>query len=102
MTQEQLTQRDIDLDVNVTPEVEDAFYFLNSLENPKVFDADDDNISVEDYEKMLADYYDPIHHASERLTSLPKEEAWKAIRQAYRMIDNIKKYGVPCKQWNNN
>lgn len=86
-----------DLCIKVTPIIEDAFYFLNNLENGK---------STKEIEAMTDDEwerYDKACEASsnagERLLKVPREERMEAIRNAYQMIDNIKQYGVPCADW---
>ncbi len=68
-----------DLNVIVTPAVEDAFFFLSALENGKITDS-----SVA---------------AGERLTAFDPNESAAAVHSAFQMIDNIRKYGIPCAQW---
>lgn len=100
MTQDELTQREIDLDIDVTPAIEDAFYFLRLMDEDNKFDdTSDDSESVEDYEKRLESHYKSGHAAGDRLTKLPYEERMQAIHYGYQMIDNLKKYGVPCAAW---
>lgn len=86
-----------DLQIEVTPAIEDAFYFLRSLETemPDITDEE----SPEDYEARLSALYDPANNAGNRLADLPEDEKWQAIRAAYQMIDNIRKYGIPCAAW---
>lgn len=100
MTQEELAQRDADLDIKVTPEIEDAFYFLKLIEsdNEQVF-ATDDSESPEDYEKRLQLHFQGGQNAGDRLTNLPYDERMQAIHYGYQMLDNLKKYGVPCAEW---
>lgn len=101
MTQEEL-QREEDLNIKLTPAIEDAFYFLNHLDNDNgeiLKDINNDDESFEEYEARLSAKYDPPQHAAERLQQYSAEEIRGAVRCAYRMIDNIKKYGVACKEW---
>lgn len=92
-----MNQKNIDLNIKVTPAIEDAFYFLRSTET-EIPDPTDEE-SVEEYEKRLSDKLDASQKAGERLCKLPYEERMQAIRKAYQMIDNIKKYGIPCAEW---
>ena len=86
-----------DLQINVTPAVEDAFYFLHSLE--KEVPDPMDNETAEDFDARLEASIQPAINAGNRLTLLPAIERQVAIHEAYRMIDNLKKYGVPCAAW---
>ena len=86
-----------DLQVNVTPAVEDAFYFIHSIEK-ELPDATEEE-TVEEYEARLDAIVQPGINAGNRLIGLSEEEKWQAIHEAYRMIDNLKKYGVPCAAW---
>lgn len=71
-----------DLQIEVTPAVEDAFHFLYGME------------------KRDGDLTDAQSNCGERITKeYSKEEAKEAIRKAYQMIDNIDKYGVACAAW---
>ena len=47
-----MNQKELDLNIEVTPEIEDAFYFLRSVETD-IPDAEEDE-SVEEYEKRLS------------------------------------------------
>lgn len=102
MTEEERIQREIDLDIEVTPVIEDAFYFLRMLENNETENFDDENESIEDFEKRLCEKYTPSQNAGDRLAKIPYQERMEAIHEAYRMIDNIKKYGVACLEWEGN
>lgn len=86
-----------DLCIEVTPAIEDAFFFLNNIENGRsikeIVDMTDDE--YEQYGKSC----DAANNAGVRLLKVPHNERWEAIRQAYKMIDNIKKYGVACADW---
>ena len=86
-----------DLQVNVMPAVEDAFYFLHGLEKEMPDPMEDE--SAEDFEARLLASVQPSINAGNRLTELPASEKQMALREAYRMIDNLKKYGVPCAAW---
>lgn len=88
-----------DLCINVTPVVEDAFYFLSHLENQKPID-EILNMSEEE-EKDYDLICDASQHAGDRLLKVPKDERMEAVRLAYQMIDNIRKYGVACYDWIN-
>ena len=70
------------LQIEVTPAVEDAFYFLNGIENSE------------------SDINEAQILCGQRLHSVySEEEAKDAIKKAYMMIDNIKKYGIACAAW---
>lgn len=86
-----------DLQIEVTPTVEDAFYFLQSLEN-ELPDIREDE-TCEEYEERLDKLTNPSLHAGDRLAQIPYKERMEAIGKAYQMIDNLKKYGVACAQW---
>lgn len=70
-----------DLQIEVTPAVEDAFHFLYGLES-----------SVDDITDAQA-------RCGEHLREYEKEEQQMAVHTAFKMIDNIKKYGVACAEW---
>ena len=71
-----------ELQIEVTPAVEDAFYFLNGIEN------------------SVSDINEAQILCGQRLHSVySEEEAKDAIKKAYMMIDNIKKYGIACAAW---
>lgn len=91
-------QRAIDLDIKVTPVIEDAFYFLRLLQEDNELPTDE-NESFEDFEKRLHLHYDGGQKAGERLAKIPYEERMQAIHYGYQMLDNIKKYGVACAEW---
>lgn len=97
-----MTQKEQDLNITVTPIIEDAFYFLKSLEDDNgelLKDYENDEESYEEYVARLNAKYDGPQHAADRLNSHSPEEVREAVVYAYRMIDNIKKYGVACKDW---
>ena len=71
-----------DLQIEVNPAIEDAFYFLNGIEN------------------SVSDISEAQILCGQRLHSFySEEEAKDAIKKAYMMIDNIKKYGIACAAW---
>lgn len=71
-----------DLQIEVNPAIEDAFYFLNGIEN------------------SVSDINEAQILCGQRLHSVySEEEAKDAIKKAYMMIDNIKKYGIACAAW---
>ena len=80
MTKEEIAQIP-DLQINVTPAVEDAFYFLQGLE------------------KREDDITDAQVNAGKRLEKYPRDERMEAVHYAYKMLDNIDKYGIPCAAW---
>ena len=82
-----------DLDIEVTPTVEDAFYFLMDLE--KGTPDFNEGETVEEYEKRTA----PAIKAGERLAKLSYDERMGAIAVATKMIENVKKYGKPSALW---
>ena len=86
-----------DLNINVTPTVEDAFYFLSHVEKQK--HIDEILAMTDEEEEAYNASCDASNNAGERLLKVSKEEQMEAIRQAYKMIDNIKKYGVACAEW---
>lgn len=86
-----------DLQIDVTPSVEDAFYFLNSVESALPEQQQDE--TIEQYEKRMQASTEHIKGAGERLQKLSEDDRHKAIQDAYKMIDNIRKYGIPCAQW---
>lgn len=92
-----MTQRDKDLNIEVTPAVEDAFYFLRSTENEIPEPKEDEPVEL--YEARLDAMYENSAKAGERLAKIPYEERMSAIRSAHKMIDNLKKYGVACAEW---
>ena len=83
-----------DLCIEVKPAVEDAFHFLNSVENDK--DIKDILKMSEADTDAYFDYKRVAQLAGDRLLKLSHDERMNAIRIAYQMIDNIKKYGVAC------
>ena len=72
--------KEIDLNIKVTPLVEDCFYLLLAI---------NDEISEEQGAKV----YDRIKGA------WTKREYEEAFLTAQRMIENLKKYGVACAEW---
>ena len=86
-----------DLQIEVTPAVEDAFYFLRGLEAD--FPESPDNETPEEYDERLSKFFDPSINAGKRLGELEETEKWQAVNSAYQMIDNLKKYGVACAEW---
>ena len=86
-----------DLCINVTPVIEDAFYFLYNTENKKSI-KDIEDMTDEEWEKYDKSC-EASNNAGERLLKVSHEERTESIQQAYKMIDNIKKYGVACAEW---
>lgn len=70
-----------DLDINVTPLVEDAFYFLKALGGELSKDAG--NKAVERMNRLGYDV----------------QEIQEALLTAERMMGNIRKYGIACEEW---
>ena len=70
-----------DLQITVTPLVEDAFYLKKAL-------ADELSVTAgtKAVERMQRDGYS-------------QEEIYNALQMADRMLANIKKYGVACAAW---
>jgi hypothetical protein len=75
-----MSQRGKDLDIEVTPLVEDVFYLVLALEK---------KISGKQGEKI----FDRIKG------KWSEEEYLAAIQTARKMIKNIEKYGVACAAW---
>lgn len=90
-------QREKDLDIEVTPVIEDAFYFVKAME-AGIPDIPED-ATPEEYEKLLSTMTDAGLHAGERLCEIPKEEADKALQCAYQMLHNLREYGIPSSRW---
>lgn len=81
MTKEEIAQIP-DLQIEVTPAVEDAFHFLYGVE------------------KHDGDVTDAQSRCGERLTKdYTREEANEAMKKAYKMLDNLDKYGIACAEW---
>ena len=80
MTKEEILNTP-DLQIEVTPAIEDAFYFLQGVEKH------DDDIS------------DAQVNAGKRLEKYPRDERMEAVHFAYMMLDNLDKYGIPCAAW---
>ena len=96
MTKQQALQIP-DLRIELDSITEDAFYFLSYTENPKPLEEilEMDERQERDYDLFCQ----ASQHAGDRLTKIPREERMEAIRKAYQMIDNIKKYGIACAVW---
>lgn len=86
-----------ELCIEVKPEIEDAFIFLNSIENDRTLE---DVLEMTDEEsKAYFDYKRVAHRAGDRMLQLEVPKRKEAIHKAYQMIDNMKKYGVACVAW---
>ena len=70
-----------DLQIEVTPIVEDAFYFIQSLEG-----SISDEAGIKAAERLQSEGY-------------TKDEIRNALVSADKMIGNLKKYGVACAEW---
>lgn len=70
-----------DLQIRITPAVEDAFYFLQGLQENGSFMTE----SQIECGRNLSDY--------------SETEKFEAIHDATRMLRNIEKYGVACAEW---
>jgi len=86
-----------DLCIDVDAYTEDAFYFLNHIENRKT--TDEDLAMSEEEEKEYDARFQACINAGNRVAELPYHQRMEAIRKAYRMLDNQDKYGVPCASW---
>lgn len=75
-----MTQKEKDLNIEVTPLIEDVFYVMLAL---------DDKISSEQGEKIF-------NRIRGRYS---EEEYYQAIVVARQMVNNIQKYGVACAAW---
>lgn len=96
MTKEQ-AKHIANLCIDVKPSVEDAFHFLYSLESSKPIK---EVIEMPDEEADVYNAYrDVANKAGDRLVKLSYNERMDAIGKAYKMIDNVKKYGVACVAW---
>ena len=90
-------QKARDLDIEVTPAIEDAFYYVRNLERGVPGFTDEE--SPEEYEKRLDREYQPSVNAGNRLTKIPYDERMEAIGIAYKMLANVRKYGKPSSRW---
>ena len=96
MTRQEAMQIE-DLRIELTPVIEDAFYFLSYTENPKPLD---EILAMDDQQERDYDLFcQASQHAGDRLLKVSHEERMEAIHYAYQMIDNIKKYGIACAEW---
>ena len=77
-----MTQRDKDLNIKVTPAVEDAFHFLYGVNKE---DADITEEQIRCGQRLQQNY--------------SRTERLEAIHAAYQMLDNIDQYGTPCAEW---
>ena len=80
MTKEEIAQIP-DLQIEVTPAIEDAFYFLQGAE------------------RRDGDISDAQVNAGKRLEKYPRNERMEAVHYAYKMLDNLDKYGIACAAW---
>lgn len=71
-----------DLQIKVTPAVEDAFYFIHAAINDATALTE---AQIKCRDRLIKEY--------------SKEEAHNAIDVALKMIGNIEKYGVACAEW---
>lgn len=71
-----------DLQIEVTPAVEDAFHFLYGLEKNG---EDITDAQVRCGQRMEHEY--------------SHEESMEAMKKAYKMLDNLDKYGIACAEW---
>ena len=96
-----------ELCIKVTPLIEDAFYAfrdidckeldkrLDALGNDYVSgDAETDALMAK-YERDLAN----AEAARKRFMQGNPTERVHALATAYKMMENIEKYGVPCAEW---
>ena len=96
MTKQEAMQIE-ELQIDVTPLTEDAFYFLSNIENHKPIK---EVLAMSDKQERDYDKFcEAAKHAGDRLLKVSREERMEAIDNAYQMIDNIKKYGIACAEW---
>lgn len=70
-----------DLQVEITPAVEDAFYFLYGVIT------------------KAGNATEAQEHCGEHLKGYPLDVQKQAIADAMKMVDNLEKYGVACAAW---
>ena len=97
-----------ELNIEVTEMVEDAFYGFRDIDDKeldrRLSELPDDYDSGDiETDRLMEKYLHDIEmseKARERWFACqdPKERM-DAVVKAFQMIDNIKKYGVPCVQW---
>lgn len=96
-----------DLQIEVTPLIEDAFYAFREIDC-KELDARlnrlSDNYVRGDAEtdKLMEKYLNDIdiaEKARERLMLIGPAKRANAIATAFKMIENQEKYGYPCLEW---
>lgn len=99
-----------DLQIEVTPLVEDAFYAYRDIDDSeldaRLKELGDNYIEGdEEADKLLDRYLKDIEFsekARERwFATGSASERVDALMKAQKMIENIKKHGVPCAQWCN-
>jgi hypothetical protein len=96
MTKQEAMQIE-DLQIKLTPVIEDAFYFLSHIENQKPID---EILAMDDQQEKDYDLFcQASQHAGDRLLKVSRVERMEAIHYAYQMIDNVRKYGVACAEW---
>lgn len=86
-----------DLCIDVKPSIEDAFFFFNSIAKRK---SVQEIIAMSDEESAeYMKYNATACKAGERLLDLTPDDRTEAITTAFRMLDNLEKYGVACVSW---
>ena len=97
-----------DLQIEVTPLVEDAFYAFRDIDDSeldkRLSELGDDYVEGDEKaDELLEKYLKDIElseKARERwFATGSASERIDALLKAQKMIENIKKYGVPCAQW---
>lgn len=96
-----------DLNIEVTPLVEDAFYAFRPIdckELDKRLERLGDKYEQGDPETdALMDKYkkdlDASDKARERFMQAESKDRVHALVLAFQMIDNIQQYGYPCLEW---
>ena len=96
-----------ELCIEVTPLVEDAFYAFRDIDDKELQERldrlPDDYVSGDPQTDELMDkFYSDIESAENarlRFMQGSPVERLKAMSDAFQMIENLEKYGVPCAEW---
>lgn len=96
-----------DLNIEVTPLIEDAFYAFREIDckelDTRLNRLGDNYVSGDaETDKLLEKYLKDIdiaEQARERIMLVSPEKRAHAIDTAFRMIENQEKYGYPCLEW---
>ena len=96
-----------ELCIEVTPLVEDAFYAFRDIDDKELQERldrlPDDYVSGDPQTDELMEKFDRDIESAEnarlRFMQGSPVERLKAMSDAFQMIENLEKYGVPCAEW---